>query len=540
MLKVLFITAAKDSSGRTNVGDRVILAGARNLIAGAFGAYAYREIGRWNKVEQDPEEFDLIVYAGMPQYGSRRSPTDVELRFDALLNASRKATVINIGGGTPSALDLDVEATAERMAHSGIGEFYRTQTKLAFRTTRDLVGKRFFDKIGVACELRPCPSFFSTLHLQPALKQRDAIAFISDDTFVTARVKGSMSEHLKRLMGRLPGYELTSHSRGDLAMLGQFGEPHVYFRTELDAIDYYATVGNLASLRIHAGVPAWTLGANVVVGAFDGRIHMFNDTGMPIPWIDMVTHDFEKLADALADSTLHLPFERRKALIDAAYLSFVERLRVACPTLVERASTSATPVAGLALYPEEGFVTPHPSGRAFLPPRPERLPRFVSEDEVGERGIVRIPRGAVAEHGHVEPFSLPINFPGEKFQADHGKAEGGQLLVPLNVKKGVLARGPQFRLPFGRYKANVSITITASEGIDAAFKLALLAKTNHCSYGETVTAVKKSKSDNSIPLTLVLEFENSYPSANVIFEVILRQSLVNATLSIDEMKIEGI
>jgi hypothetical protein len=539
MIKVLFITAAKDATGRTNVGDRVILAGARNLIAGAFGAYAFKEIGRWNKVELDPEEFDLIVYAGMPQYGSRRAPTEVELRFDALLKNSRNATVINIGGGTPAALDLDVEATSERMAQSGIGDFYRTQSKLALRSTRDLAGKRFFDKIGMPCDLRPCPSFFSTLHLQPAAKERNAIAFLSDDTFVTSRIRGSMSDHLRRLMTRLPGYELTSHSRGDLAMLGQFGEPHVYFRTELDAIEYYNTVGNLASLRIHAGVPAWTLGANVVVGAFDGRIHMFNDTGMPIPWIDMVNNDFTALADTLASPTVHLPFEQRRQLIDAAYISFIDRLHQTCPALVDKASVTATPLEGYALYPEEGFVTQHPGGSAFLPPRPDRFPRYTGEDEPGERGVVAIARGAIAEHGHVERISLPLRIQGANFQADSGKIADTQLMLPLNVKKGALARGPQIRLPFGRYKAFFDLKIVAPQGIDKNFRIVALAKTNHCTYGETSATVKKSKADSSGPLGLTLEFENSFPSAAIIFDVILRDSIVDASLSIDELRIEA-
>ena len=539
MLKVLFITASKDASGRTNVGDRVILAGARNLVAGAFGAYAYREIGRWGEFPDAADDYDLVVYAGMPQYGGRSGPTAVEQRFQAYLDSARKASFINIGGGTPTGIDLDVEGSSTRMAASGIGDFYRAQSGIKLRTTRDLVGKRFFDRIDSPCDLRPCPSFFSTMHVATPEKTRNAIAFLSDDSFVTSRVRGSMHEHLRRLIDRLPGYELAAHSKGDLAQLGRFGLEHVYFRSELDAIDYYGTVGRLASLRIHAGVPCWTLGGDVVVGAFDGRARMFADVGMPLPVIDLVANDFTVLADLVEDPATHTPMATRRRLIDEAYTSFVVRLRGACPDLAARAETTVEAVPGFSVYPFEGRVEPLPGAEGFLPPRLPRPPRFVPESDPSDRGCVVIPAGTVAVHGHEKPVELPVVHDGAEFTAATGQKIGRKLELSLAAKKGALARGPQIRLPFGTYRVGVELELASRDGapIKKPFQLVLIAKTSHAPYGESTTAFP-SLDGGVVSAEIGMTFENTFPSAALVLDVVLRGNTVPVDARIVRLTID--
>lgn len=538
MLKVLLITSSHDYTGQSNVGDRVILAGVRNLLAGAFGPYAYQETGRWAEFPRPADDYDLVVYAGMPQYGARHAPTVVEQRFQNYIDSAQRAQFINIGGGSPAGIDVDIEGAAGRMATSGIGQFYRDQKKIALRTTRDALGKLFFDKIETPAELRPCPSFFCSLHVKPAEKVRNSIAFLSDDTFVTNRIRGDMGEHLSRLIERLPGYDLCAHSKGDLVQLGRKGLQHLYFRSELDAIDYYSTVGRLASLRIHAGVPAWTLGADVVVGAFDGRARMFADVGMPLPVLDMVVNDFTALADAVENPATHTPHAERMRLIEGAYVDFATRLRQALPDKVGTGEPITEPPEGFSVYPLEGRIERREGSDVYWPPKLERQPQFVPETPAGVRGVVVIPDGAVAAQGAYKETVLPLKHRGSEFKGTSGQPEGDVLVVPLG-KRGALARAPQLRLPFGRYRAKVVAEVEADAAIRGTVQLVLLGKTAHSPYGE-VTQTLSALPAGKTPVQLVLEFENTFPSAALILDLILRgDAAPKARLRIQELKVES-
>jgi hypothetical protein len=457
MLKVLFLTSSVSPNGRENVGDRVILAGTRNLIAAAFGHYVYKEQGRWSLFDGDPEEFDLIVYAGMPQYGARSAPSKEEGYFDQLIARSRRPVFMNIGGGAIHPIGINPNVESIKMANSAIAKYYKRQSKVVYRTARDMTTKLFFDRIGVACELRCCPSYFSTATIARGTDKRGAIAALSNTTFVTNRFRGDLGTVMARLRERHPKYDLVSHSGSDLGLLSDLNLPHVYFRNEMALLSYYANVTNLFALRIHAAVPAWTFGAKVVGAGFDNRVGMFDDVGMPVPWVNMITETQDSAIDALEtlleDDRCHLPLARRTELVQAQLKRMSAEVRAAAPGLVDAASSLPVTLDGWKSHPPVGTVVPN--GDAGFDLRP--VPLTIAEGtEDAQTDIVRIPAGQRAAAA-VAPLQFPLSILGKKFSTRGGKVTGGKISADLKSLNGALAYGHSVFLPAGEYAVRMKL-----------------------------------------------------------------------------------
>lgn len=361
MLKVLFITSSASSTGRANVGDRVILAGVRNLIASAFGYYVYQETGRWSRYDGDPDAFDLIVYAGMPQYGVRGAPTSEEKNFQALIDTSKRAVFMNIGGGAIHSLTTRRPMEAARMAFAGGASYYRRQKgRIAYRSVRDRTSQLFFRFLGAPAKLRACPSYYATLGLEPSMSRAGAISVISNQNFVTNSFHGDMQDLVAGLGRMWPDLDLIAHSGTDLGMLADMGVPHLFFRSETALLSYYASIRKLVSMRVHAAIPAWTTGADVVVSGFDNRVGMFDDVGIPIPWVNMVQNSaasvkaqFEHLMN---DPARHLPLAERRALIETHLKRATAEVRQAAPELVVKASDTPQVLEGWQSHPPAGML----------------------------------------------------------------------------------------------------------------------------------------------------------------------------------------
>jgi hypothetical protein len=451
MLKVLFITSSVSPNGRENVGDRVILAGTRNLIAAAFGHYVYQEQGRWSRFAGNPDDFDLIVYAGMPQYGSRSGPSKEEEYFDELIERSRRPVFMNIGGGAIHPIGVNEHVESIKMAGSGISKYYTRQKKVVYRTARDLTTKLFFDRLGVACELRCCPSYFATSTIARGTGKRGAIAALSNSTFVTNRFRGDLGTVMSRLRSRHPRYELVSHSGSDLGLIADLNLPHVYFRNEMALLSYYSNVTSLFALRIHAAVPAWTFGANVVGAGFDNRVGMFDDVGMPVPWVNMITETQDSAIDALEtlleDDRCHTPLARRRELISAELRRMSGEVRAAAPGLIDRASAVPVALDGWKAHPPVGSVQQNGDTGFNLIPVPLVIPE--GPEEAGT-DIVRVPAGQRAPAAS-PPLSFPLAILGRKFSTRVGKVTGGKITGHLKSAKGAFAYGNSVYLPSGRY-----------------------------------------------------------------------------------------
>lgn len=521
MLRVLFLTSLVSRDGAQNVGDRVILAGARNLIAGAFGHYAYREHGRWDRFPDDPDEFDLIVYAGMPQYANREGPTTEENHLADLLNRARKALFINIGGGTTYRLGQDLEEAAESMAKSGIADYYKRQTGVRYRSSRDKVSKMFFDKIGVPCELRFCPSFFSTKAVEPGEKKTSAVAALNDQTFVTDRYRGSLRDLLRRLHLEFPSWDMISHDGSDLALFADLRAPHIYFRDEMALIGYYAGVDKLISLRIHGAVPAWALGADVVVAGFDGRIEMFDDVGVPVPWVNMIKSPEDRLSEIVNDPSRHLkPLGARLAKIDEQFDRMIGEIRTALPELVARSSDHIDPAAlagGLKTYPPEGQLTNNARTQGFDLVR-RALPISIG-DEKSDAGCVLIPAGgraAKARQSVVFPLTVPVS----KFSSQMAVRAGQAMVSPLAGKSGSFLFGPYLNLPRDSYKVELELDFALGEGDEKSGKIEVQVYSPLGRYIRYIYLAEDFASElRRGGGSLSLEFMNAYPASSVEFIV---------------------
>jgi hypothetical protein len=438
MLKVLFITSSVSPNGRENVGDR-------------FGHYIYQEQGRWSRFEGNPDDFDLIVYAGMPQYGARASSNKEEDYFEDLIGRSKRPVFMNIGGGAIHPIGVNEYVESSKMAASGAAKYYIRQKKVVYRTARDLTTKLFFDRIGVPCELRPCPSYFATATIARGTGKRGAISALSNSTFITNRFRGDMGTVMSRLRDRHPSFDLVSHSGSDLGLLSDNNLPHIYFRNEMALLSYYSNVTNLFALRIHAAIPAWTFGAKVVGAGFDNRVGMFDDVGMPVPWVNMVTETQDSAIDALEtlldDDRCHTPPERRRELLDTALRKMSAEVRAAAPGLLDRASAVPVALDGWKAHPPVGSVLQNGSDGFKLVPVPLVIPEG---PEAAGADIVRVPAGERAPAA-APPVAFPLAILGRKFSTRVGTVTAGKIAGPLKSAKGAFAYGNSVYLPSGRY-----------------------------------------------------------------------------------------
>lgn len=536
MLKVLFITSSTSPNGRENVGDRVILAGARNLIAAAFGYYLYQEHGRWGRYEGDPDQFDLIVYAGMPQFGARGTPAREEIYFQEIIDRARKPVFMNIGGGTIHPIGLNYHYEADKMARSPGAQYYRDQaSRIAYRTVRDLTSKLYFDRIGVAAELRCCPSFYSTRTIAPGAPRAGAIAALSNTTFVANRVRGDLGAIMSKLADAHPDFTIASHSGSDLGLLADMGRPHVFFRSEMALLSFYASVQRLFALRIHAAVPAWTMGARVVLGGFDNRTGLFDDVGMPVQWINMITESQASILDQferlMEDDSSHVPLEKRQELVSAQLKRACAEVRAAAPDLISKASDEPLSEEGWMSHPPVGAAVAADDGFTLKPV----LLDLPTGDEESSCLIVSVPAGQRASAASPAPV-FPRVLPGKRFAGGKSEVEGTRASAAL---KGLNGRFGAYdlKLPAGRYALRTNIVFKDNDGAGPEGFITVTVQQDQVTLGERVIDVGALKQRGKKPSSFSLTFENYYAAMPINLSLETRSFSGKETLTLVSMEI---
>lgn len=149
---------------RANVGDALINEGVASILR-TLGDIQVRWLDR-SAFEIPPSmpAADMLVYAGMPQFGARSEPTQQERAWERLRNLWGVLPLgcLNFGCGTGySALSNRLEVAADMARYAFNQRYYRGQADVTF-APRDPLSWHFLSMIGLEPELLLCPSGFHT------------------------------------------------------------------------------------------------------------------------------------------------------------------------------------------------------------------------------------------------------------------------------------------------------------------------------------------------------------------------------------------
>lgn len=269
------VVLTDDGTGVGNIGDRLIHAGVCDLLD-RVQAFEKVFISRGARDISGLGSPDWLVYAGMPQFGSRCRPTGAELLWGRLLTLARDTTTIaNIGGGTGySLLHNRLSVAADMVRREFNRAFYGGQRHVIF-LPRDPLSWHFLDILGQHATLLPCPSLFAPRHpTRP--RRRLGIAVINPDRIFNADEKrifgNAVAEVLKCLIRANPSALLICQQRSDLAWLRKTESESVLLPKNVEEFDgAVGSVETLVSFRVHATVNAVRHSVRTLCVAVDGR-----------------------------------------------------------------------------------------------------------------------------------------------------------------------------------------------------------------------------------------------------------------------------
>lgn len=221
-----------------------------------------------------------------------------------------------IDGWSGSAYRIDSGKTFDEMADE-IGDFPRNAEWLKYaaaitgRITRDRMMQRIYERAGIASTLCPCSSFFAHHELPfqaPQERDRDAIAIA--DLHGRPGV-GRLLHAIRAQMADTRPVDIIGSTWNDyLWALGE-GFDDVQLLCDPPALlGAYRGYVNLLAFRIHAAIPAASVGCAVHVIAIDTRAMTCEPFGLPVTELTDLSNFVPTFECAANVSTSILPVPR--------------------------------------------------------------------------------------------------------------------------------------------------------------------------------------------------------------------------------------
>jgi len=333
-MRKYYLLTATQTGPDLNPGSLFITHGIRELIrladpeAFCFEAslFSYHE-KHWKVIY---EQADAIFLCGNPRYDRSNYPHFWVSGIWEFFEAARKKSILtgDLFGGTASPLPIDSPADDAKKLLS----FARNRTTAAAQGALDALVTRDRTAAHIAKSIHRDPLFFpcSTwwakdfLNVAAAPKIRNAITVPA--LHCTPALIRSLASLEKNFHNNLPTY-IVAHCANEFAMLRSTlpDHPHtVCLSDPVSLLRFYGGCDHLISARLHASIPALSLGAKVCPIAMDGRALALEAFGMrAIPYTSLAAGNF---ALAFTSLPLNHPPDPR-GFVDYFKKTIVNRLR---------------------------------------------------------------------------------------------------------------------------------------------------------------------------------------------------------------------
>ena len=250
---------------------------------------------------------DLLVYAGMPQFGAREAISEHELLWQSLIDHFGDQTpTFNVGCGTGYSLRGNRLAVAANMIrHKANRTHYDLQRHVLY-LPRDPLSWHFLDLLGLDATLALCPSGFNTPQLENA-SDEIAINVVPLDNEVFAHDLANRKDDYRTLITALASAHRDArficHEVQDEEFVRSLGAQHVLIpQTAEELTQAYSGARKVVSFRVHGTVPALLCGRPVLHFAIDGRSDLLTPYMAGGLWkYDLLRHDAARNLEVAGD-----------------------------------------------------------------------------------------------------------------------------------------------------------------------------------------------------------------------------------------------
>jgi hypothetical protein len=277
MTKRAFVLREEPFRGyNSNIGDRLIHAGVDELID-QLGPFDRTYVNRKQFTLPAPDATaDLLVYAGMPQFGAtNRASMDDQAWAMLRHRFPPPVPALNIGCGTGYALHDNRLAVAANMVSETYNQWFYGGQEDVFYIARDPLSWYFLELLGLRVELGLCPSNFAPA---PAPSRRHGVGIslvhpgIKFDQAQKSRLSFDIGELYKGLLSRYPDATVICQEPVDVEWAKSLGIANIVLPETIGAFyEACGSVETLISSRVHATVCATLQGVPTLHLAIDGR-----------------------------------------------------------------------------------------------------------------------------------------------------------------------------------------------------------------------------------------------------------------------------
>lgn len=260
-----------------NPGCAMITAGIRWLLRHAIPGVEFVELElhrAWSENERaSAAACDLLALCGNPRFDTG----DHEWMYAGVIGQMRATGLPLVDLFAGACVPLEEESPVERLLSSDRNQALLDELE-GFRgiATRDDLARRVLRDAGVRAVRLPCSSWWAAREFGVAARQPD-----EQTRRVLVPIRGVDGDLLARLA---EGREIVAVTGADADWCAEQGlvatlvsDPHVL-------LSVLAACEEVISFRLHAGIPAASLDARVVLAAIDSRAQAGEAFG--IPWGD--------------------------------------------------------------------------------------------------------------------------------------------------------------------------------------------------------------------------------------------------------------
>lgn len=274
--RAVFLRDLVPGAVRANAGDLLINEGVAQAVRQVLPVNIdWCERGDFQTTHL-PATTDMLVYAGMPQFGARSTLSDEEQAWTVLRERySRSVPAFNIGCGTGySSTDNRLRVAADMCSYAATRDFYVKENDVLF-FPRDPISWHFLDMLGVVTYPALCPSGFAKV-LPKAPAYELAIIVVSPNHKLSAVEQDALKFHFDKFISELveafPDALFIGQERSDKEMLEAFGARHIACPSSLEEfVDACSSARQVISFRVHGTVCGLNAGRQVLHFAIDGR-----------------------------------------------------------------------------------------------------------------------------------------------------------------------------------------------------------------------------------------------------------------------------
>jgi len=268
----------------SNPGSEMITAGIRYLVRQAVRGPEFVQI---DMLRDNPahwaaaQDCDALIICGNPRFSTCATEWWESGIWERLVAAQRSGVRV-IDGWAGATHWYDPAATLEEMAtriasHGANAEAMHSAKQIHARITRDRLMQRIYSDAGASSTLLPCSSWWARLDVpweQAAKRSGTAVVLGTHDMDWPL-------DCVRACLGRLEGADVISCALSDYERFGAVGVRSTLVSDPAALLRLYSSLDRVLSFRLHAAIPAASVGCAVGMVATDSRPLACEEFGIP-------------------------------------------------------------------------------------------------------------------------------------------------------------------------------------------------------------------------------------------------------------------